>query len=174
MAKYGLKAKRAWEQLSIFRFPKNQPQTNNMAIKRIPKKKFILVAEDDKAYANVYQLKLAKEGYEVKIASDGEEALSACRKRKPDLIILDLLLPIMDGFEVLEALRKNKRLKNLKVLVLSSLSQPEDMIKVRRLGALDYLVKSNITIQEIVDKIREYLDHKNIKKSKKAKKTRKR
>lgn len=141
-----------------------------MAKERVPKKKFILVVEDDKAYANVYQLKLAKEGYEVRIASDGEEALTACQKRKPDLIILDLLLPIIDGFEVLETLRKNKKFKNLKVIVLSSLSQPEDMIKVKKMGALEYLVKSNITIQEIVDKIGKYLDYKNIKKSKKTRK----
>ncbi len=140
-----------------------------MEKKSTTKKKFILVAEDDKAYANVYQLKLAKEGYEVKIAFDGEEALNLCRKRKPDLMILDLLLPIADGFEVLEALQKDKRFRNIKVIVLSSLSQSEDILRVKKLGALDYFVKSNITIQEMVAKVKKYLDYKNIRRVKNKK-----
>lgn len=120
-------------------------------------KKFILVAEDDKFYANIYQVKLAKEGYEVRVAEDGEQTLSEMKKRKPDLLLLDLIMPVKDGFEVLREMKADSILKDIKVLVLSNLGQEEDIKKAKDLGADDYLVKTNMSIQEMMEKVKSYL-----------------
>jgi DNA-binding response OmpR family regulator len=120
-------------------------------------KKHILVAEDDKFYANIYRKKLTAEGYDVQIAENGEIALELARKQKPDLILLDLVMPIKDGFSVLKDLKADPNLKDVKVLVLSNLGQDEDVNKAVGLGAADYLVKTNLSIQEMMDKVKEYL-----------------
>lgn len=120
-------------------------------------KKLILVAEDDQFYANIYKVKLTKEGYQVVLASDGEQTLKAARLKKPDLILLDLIMPVKDGFETLKELRGDSNLRGVKVVVLSNLGQDEDIKKVRELGATDYLVKTNISIQKVIDKIKEHL-----------------
>jgi len=121
------------------------------------KGKFILVAEDDQFYANIYKAKLAQEGYQVVVSEDGNQTLKAARERKPDLILLDLIMPVKDGFETLKELRADRNLKDVKVVVLSNLGQEEDIKKVKDLGVLDYLVKTNIPIQSVVEKIRQYL-----------------
>jgi two-component system alkaline phosphatase synthesis response regulator PhoP len=120
-------------------------------------KKFILVAEDDRFLANIYEIKLKKENFEVVVARDGEQALIAARSKKPDFIILDLIMPVKNGFETLAELKQDPNLKDVKVIVLSNLGQEEDAKKAKDLGALDYVVKSNIPIQKIVEKIKEYL-----------------
>ena len=122
-----------------------------------PSKKLILVAEDDQFYANIYKVKLAKEGYQVVLAFNGEETLKEARLKKPDLILLDLIMPVKDGFETLKELKEDTSLRDVKVVVLSNLGQDEDIKKVKELGATDYLVKTNISIHKVLDKIREHL-----------------
>jgi len=126
-------------------------------IKTPPLQKLILVAEDDKFYATIFKTKLAKEGYKVIVTEDGQQTLEVIRERNPDLVLLDLIMPIKDGFEVLRELKADSSLKNIKILVLSNLSQEEDIKKVKELGALEYLVKTNISIQEMVEKVKSYL-----------------
>lgn len=117
----------------------------------------ILVAEDDKFYANIYKVKLTKEGYEVMLAENGEQALKLAREKKPDLILLDLIMPVKDGFETLKELKADSSLRDVKVVVSSVLGQEEDIKKAKDLGADGYLVKTDVSIQEMVDKMKEYL-----------------
>lgn len=123
----------------------------------IPEKKFILIAEDDKFYTNIYWAKLTKEGYDVVVAREGTTVLSIAKDKKPDLILLDLIMPGMNGFETLQALKSEAKLRDVKVIVLSNLAQEEDMAKVMSMGASEYIIKSDISIQEVVDKIKHYL-----------------
>jgi two-component system, chemotaxis family, sensor kinase CheA len=116
--------------------------------------KTILVAEDDKFYANVYKRKLEMEGFKVVLAENGEIALKLARGQTPDLILLDLIMPVMDGFTALSELKKDDKLKNVRVIVLSNLGQDEDVAKAKGLGASDYIVKSNLSINDLVNKIK--------------------
>jgi CheY-like chemotaxis protein len=120
-------------------------------------KKYILVAEDDKFYANVYRTKLANEGFDVTVVENGKLALEEIGKKKPNLILLDLVMPVMDGFETLKNIRADEGLKDLKVLVLSNLGQEEDIKKVKDLGATEYIVKSNLSIDEMMEVIKKYV-----------------
>lgn len=121
------------------------------------KKKFILVAEDDNFYANIYKVKLAKEGFDVQVVGNGEWVLKMIQQKKPDVILLDLVMPVMDGFETLKALKSDPKTESIKVIVLSSLGQDEDIEKAKQLGASDYLIKTNVSIQQVVDKIKSYV-----------------
>lgn len=120
----------------------------------------ILVVEDETFLVKIYAVKLKKEGYDVSIAADGEQAVALAREIKPDLILLDLILPKMNGFEALEAMRASRENKSTPVIVLSNLGQEEDMKRAEAFGVDAYLVKANHSIQEIVDKIRETLEKK--------------
>ena len=115
-------------------------------------KKYILIAEDRKFYANTFKMKLTQEGYEVNIANNGEEALKAISERRPDLLLMDLMMPGMSGFEPLEQLPPG-----IKVIVMSNLSQEGDQEKVKEMGACEYIVKSNVSLQEGVDIVKKYL-----------------
>lgn len=119
--------------------------------------KNILVAEDDKAYGNTYKTKLQSEGYNVKIVQQGDLVLPELKKNKPDLLILDLIMPGKNGFDILEELRADEYLKDLKVIVASNLSQDEDIEKVKKIGVLDFLVKSDVSISEFVTKVKRIL-----------------
>lgn len=116
----------------------------------------ILVAEDDKFLVKVYKTKLTKAGYEVQIALDGEEFEKIIQTFTPDVILLDLMMPKKDGFEVLKDLKASEKFKNIPVIVTSNLSQAEDEKKAFALGAKEYIVKSDIPIQEIVNKLQQY------------------
>lgn len=113
----------------------------------------ILVAEDDKLLANAYKVKLVREGYDVLIVNDGDELVSNIEKYNPDLIVLDLIMPKTDGFLILEYLKKSDRWKNVPVLVSSNLSQSEDIVRVTKLGADDYIVKSDLSMKVLGEKI---------------------
>lgn len=117
----------------------------------------ILVVEDEEVLAKVFQEKLEKSGYEVKVAGDGEEAISLAISFKPDAIVLDLLLPKKTGFEVLETLKADGELKVIPVVVVSNLGEDSDIKKALSLGAADYYVKSEHPINEIVEKIKNVL-----------------
>ena len=116
--------------------------------------KKILVAEDDKFLVKVYESKLVKAGFEAKIAQDGEEVLEILKTFTPEIILLDLMMPKKDGFQVLTELKADPKLKSIPVIVTSNLSQPEDKEKALEMGAKDYIVKSDTPIQEIIDKLK--------------------
>jgi two-component system, OmpR family, alkaline phosphatase synthesis response regulator PhoP len=133
--------------------------------------KTILIAEDDDFLAKAYQIKLTNLGYKVVIVSNGEEVLSYLKENPPpNLIILDLIMPQKDGFETLFELKKEERFKKIPVVIVSNLSQEEDIKKAKDLGALDFLVKSSLSLSEIAQKIEGFLK-KNFKVEKEEKKT---
>lgn len=115
--------------------------------------KKVLVVEDDKFLANAFRVKLGKEGYETKIALDGDEAIEQLATFTPDLIILDLLLPKKDGFEVLKEIKARDVWKSIPVLIASNLGQKEDIERGMNLGAIDYIVKSDLTMKGLLVKV---------------------
>lgn len=120
-------------------------------------KPYVLIVEDDPFYSKIYKTKLEKEQIEAVIVSNGNDALKQAKKAKPKLILLDLILPGKDGFQILADFKADPDLKDIKVVVLSNLSQEEDMKRVMGLGAAEYLVKANVPIQEIVEKLKKEL-----------------
>lgn len=116
----------------------------------------ILIVEDDKFLSELISTKLTKEGYEVSIALDGETGLEKAKTEKPGIVLLDILLPGISGFEVLEQIKKSEdpAVKNIPVLILSNFGQESKVQQGLNLGAVDYLVKANFTTGEIVEKIR--------------------
>jgi two-component system, OmpR family, alkaline phosphatase synthesis response regulator PhoP len=119
--------------------------------------KKIILAEDDKFISKAYSAGLSGEGFEVIATYDGEEAMKAIKKNKPDLILLDLVMPSKNGFEVLEELKLDKSLGKIPVLILSNLGQESDVEKAKALGAVDYLVKSNFSMKDVIEKVKFYL-----------------
>ena len=119
--------------------------------------KTILFIEDESAVQKAFSDMLTKEGFEIIPALDGEIGLRLATKKHPDLILLDLVLPKMDGFEVLKQLKGAAGTKTIPVIVLTNLEQMENIQQVLDLGATTYLVKANYTLQEVVEKIRKIL-----------------
>lgn len=119
--------------------------------------KTILIIEDDNFLQGLEATKLKKEGYNVLTASNNTEAFKAMEGTKPDLILLDLLLPDVDGFMILEKIRQNKDLQSLPVIVFSNLSEEKDVDRATKLGANEFMVKSNFTLDEITKKIKELI-----------------
>ena len=117
----------------------------------------ILIIEDDKFLRELIARKLISEKFEVVAAVDGETGLKKAKQPKPNLILLDLILPGIDGFEVLAKLKADKDLSDIPVIILSNLGQQEDVDKGLEIGAVDYLIKAHFTPNEIVDKIRKAL-----------------
>lgn len=116
----------------------------------------ILIAEDDKFLASAYKVKLTKAGFEVQIAVNGEEALEILEEFTPDVILLDLIMPVKDGFTTLSELKANDKYKSIPVIVASNLGQQEDVEKAKKLGAEDYVVKSNLELNDLVKKAESY------------------
>lgn len=121
--------------------------------------KKILIVEDDNFLANAYRVKLTKAGFEIKNAFDGYEALSLLQTYIPDLILLDIVMPKKDGFSTLEEIKKNETLKNIPVILASNLGQKEDMDRGMRLGALDFFVKTDFSLNNLIEKINKILDN---------------
>lgn len=113
----------------------------------------VLIAEDDKYLRNAIRVKLEKAGFLVVTAEDGQEAMNYLETDLPDVIILDLVMPVKDGFSVLEEVKSNSMTKKIPVVVASNLGQKEDIDKATRLGAIDYIVKANLSLEELVAKI---------------------
>lgn len=111
--------------------------------------KRILIIEDEKPLSHALKLKLSHEGYDVIVAEDGEEGLKIAREQPFDLILVDIIMPKLDGFAVLSALKESG--KRSTVIVLSNLGQQEDIEKAKKLGVRDYMVKSNTPISRIVE-----------------------
>jgi CheY-like chemotaxis protein len=118
----------------------------------------ILLVEDDSFLRGLIGKKLADKKYEIIYASDGEKALELLKGDKPDLILLDILLPGIDGFEVLKKIKQDSKLSNIPVIIISNLMQQKDIDKAKSLGATDYLVKVQFTTDEISEKIKEVLN----------------
>ena len=116
--------------------------------------KTILIIEDDKFLKELIVRKLTEEGFGVSEAVDGEEGIKKIKEEKPDLVLLDLILPGIDGFEVLSQMRKESALSSIPVIILSNLGQKEDVEKGLKMGAVDYLIKAHFTPGEIIDKIK--------------------
>lgn len=123
----------------------------------LKKTKYILIAEDEEAYSRVLKYKLEEEGFEIVVAINGAEALTAAHTKKPDLLLLDLIMPVMDGFEVLEKWSADTGLKKVPVIVLSNLGQEEDIQRTKKLGAKDYFIKSDMNLVDMIEKIKKYL-----------------
>ena len=121
------------------------------------KKKKILLVEDDEALAQVYTSRLKIEGFDTHWVSNGEEALSETIKYKPDLILLDVMMPKISGFDVLDILRNTQETRDIRVIMLTALSQPKDKERAETLGVNDYLVKSQVVIGDVVERVRFHL-----------------
>ncbi len=117
----------------------------------------ILIIEDDRFLRQLISKKIGQEGYDVVEAVDGEEGIKKVETEKPDLILLDLILPGVDGFEVLSRVKKNLNTKHIPVIILSNLGQKEDVDRGLNLGAEDFLIKAHFTPTEIIIKIRNVL-----------------
>lgn len=120
-------------------------------------KKKILLVEDDVALANVYIARLQLEGFEVRLVTNGEDALSAAVEFKPDLIVLDAMMPKITGFDVLDILRNTPETMNVRIIMLTALSQAKDKERALKLGVDDYLVKSQVVIGDVVARIKHHL-----------------
>ena len=122
--------------------------------------KKILFVEDESALQKTFNDILKQEGYEVISALDGEAGLKAAKAEKPDLILLDLVLPKMHGFEVLQALKEDAATKDIPIIVLTNLESMGDVEKALELGATTYLVKASYSLEEVIKKIKKALGEK--------------
>lgn len=119
--------------------------------------KKILIIEDDKFLRELIAQKIVKEGYDISEAIDGEEGIKKIKEEKPDMVLLDLILPGIDGFEVLSKMKEDPFLAQIPVIILSNLGQKDDIEKGLKLGAADYLIKAHFTPGEIIEKIKTIL-----------------
>lgn len=120
-------------------------------------KKKILLVEDDMALSAVYRSRLEIEGFDVREANNGEDALSATVEYRPDLILLDAMMPKISGFDVLDILRNTPETANVRIIMLTALSQPKDKERAESLGVDDYLVKSQVVIGDVVARVKHHL-----------------
>lgn len=120
-------------------------------------KKKILLVEDDETLANVYKSRLEIEDFETQWVGNGEDALSAAQKFRPNLILLDAMMPRISGFDVLDILRNTPETANIHVIMLTALSQPKDKERAEELGVDDYLVKSQVVIGDVIERVRYHL-----------------
>ncbi len=126
--------------------------TNNLENKK--EKAAILIVEDDKFLRDLLVHKLETEEFRTSVAVDGQEALKKIKQELPQLILLDLILPNLDGFEVLKQLKENAKTNKIPVIILSNLGQQDEVEKCLGLGANDYLIKAHFTPEEIIEKIK--------------------
>jgi DNA-binding response OmpR family regulator len=124
-------------------------------------KKKILLVEDDAALAKVYRTRLEMEGFDVHHVDNGEDALPSAIKFRPDIIVLDVMMPKINGFDVLDLIRTTPETMSTRVIMLTALSQAKDKERAERLGADDYLVKSQVVISDVVSRIKHHLDIKD-------------
>jgi CheY-like chemotaxis protein len=115
--------------------------------------KKILIIEDEEIMIDLLQKKLTQEGYETSVARDGDEGIRAMKEVKPSLILLDIIMPKMGGFEVMEEMNKDKELKKIPVIIISNSGQPVELDRAQKLGAKDWLIKTEFDPQEVIDKV---------------------
>lgn len=119
--------------------------------------KKILLAEDDEFLSSLIKNRLERDRFEVKVAKDGDEILEILKTYQPDLILLDIILPKKLGFEVLEEIQANSKLKRAPVMVLSNLGQDSDIQRAKELGAVDYFIKAKVIIDDLIKRIQSFL-----------------
>lgn len=121
--------------------------------------KKLLLVEDDSFILDIYDMKLSEAGYDVTLANNGREAVRQLEENQfiPDLILLDIVMPYMDGFDVLKVLKENDAWKEIPVIMLTNLSQKDDIERAVKMGANDYLIKSHFTPSEVLTKIQKYI-----------------
>jgi DNA-binding response OmpR family regulator len=119
--------------------------------------KHVLIVEDDEFLANIYKKKFEVEGFKVSSSNNGEKGLEDAKKKIPDIILLDILMPKLDGFAVLTELKKNSQTKDIPVILLTNLGQKDDVEKGIEMGAVDYLIKVHFKPSEVVEKVRKIL-----------------
>lgn len=136
--------------------PENQVQANPSNNPSSTMKKILLV-EDDDALASVYTTRFQAEGFDTKRVPNGEEALAAAVAYKPDIILLDVMMPKVSGFDVLDILRNTPETSNVKVVMLTALSQDSDRERAESLGVDDYMVKSQVVIADVVERVKNHL-----------------
>ena len=126
----------------------------------ITAKKKILIIEDDPFIVKMYRNKFEDLGYIFRDAGDGEKGIAMAKEERPDIMVLDIVLPHMDGFEILKAIKKDKDLKDIPVMMLTNLGQRDEVEKGLSLGADDYLIKTHFTPSEVVEKVTAILKNK--------------
>jgi len=119
----------------------------------MPKRYVLLLIEDNPLLVGMYKTALEKKGLEVLFAHDGKTGIQIAKKQKPEIVLLDLLMPGIDGFEVLKRLKKGKTTRKIKVIILTVVKDKQSQEKAKKLGALDYLIKSDLKLQEIVKRV---------------------
>jgi len=119
----------------------------------------ILLIEDEEMLANMYEAKFQNEGFNIVKALDGEEGLNKAKEILPDFILLDIIMPKMDGFAVLKALKEDDKTKSIPVMLLTNLGQEEDIQRGKELGVVSYLVKANTTPSEVVETVKKQLNN---------------
>ncbi len=124
------------------------------------KKVKVLIVEDEESLAQMYAAKFKREGFTVAVAPDGVGGLEMVSREKPNIILLDIILPQKDGFMVLKELKENSKTKDIPVIMLTNLGQDEDISRGKKLGADDYLVKASLTPTQLVDKVKDFLNKK--------------
>lgn len=117
----------------------------------------ITIIEDEEVLLSLLKKKLEQEGHQVTIAKDGQEGLERVKADKPDLILLDIVMPKMGGFEVMEELNADKNLKDIPIIIVSNSGQPVEIDRAKKLGAKDWLVKTDFDPQEVIVKVRKQL-----------------
>ena len=123
----------------------------------MPDQKSILIVEDDRFLSSLIKARLEKDGFQVAQAFDGEEGRQWLKKNKPDLIILDLIMPRVPGFELLEGISLDPNLNKIPVVVLTNLAQDSDVKKAQQFGATEYFVKIRVSIEDVINKVKELL-----------------
>lgn len=127
--------------------------------KKTPQQTKILIIEDEEILLEVLQKKLIYEGYNIDTAEDGETGLEKIKKFMPDLILLDIILPKLDGFGILEILHQDQKLSSIPIIIISNSGQPVEIDRAIRLGAKDYLVKTEFDPMEVIEKVKNLLGH---------------
>jgi DNA-binding response OmpR family regulator len=121
------------------------------------KQTHILIVEDDLFLGEIYQKKFEMEGFKVSMANNGEKAVTDIKKKMPDIVLLDILLPKLDGFSVLEQVKADQTTKEIPIILLTNLGQQDDVQRGLEKGAVDYLIKTHFKPSEVVDKVRKVL-----------------
>lgn len=119
--------------------------------------KKILIIEDEKIISDLLDKKLTKEGYKVTVTTNGIEGLAKMREDQPDIILLDIVMPKMGGFEVMEEMNKDKALKDIPVIVVSNSGEPVEIDRVKKMGAKDWLIKTEFDPKEVLEKVRKQI-----------------
>ncbi|PJB08778.1 response regulator [bacterium (Candidatus Gribaldobacteria) CG_4_9_14_3_um_filter_33_9] len=119
--------------------------------------KKILIAEDEAILSTLLEKKLIEEGYQIFVAEDGEKTMEILNKEKVDLLLLDIIMPKKSGFEVMEEMKKDSKLSKIPVIIISNSGQPVELSKIKELGAKDWLIKTEFSPQEVVEKIKKQI-----------------